>query len=141
MEEGKSIDKIQIGDSASFSKTITESDIILYAGITGDFNPLHMNEEFAKGTIFEGRVAHGGMTMGLISSVLGNKLPGTGTIILEMFCKFKAPVRIGDAITTRIAVREKITEKNILKLETCCTNQEGTEVIIGEAVVMPPRKN
>jgi len=141
MEQGKEIDEIQIGDKASFAKTITESDIILYAGITGDFNPLHMNEEFAKGTIFKGRVAHGGITMGLISPVLGNKLPGAGTIILEMSFKFKAPVRLGDTITARVEVRGKITEKNILKLKTCCTNQDGTEVIIGEAVVMPPRKS
>ena len=141
MEQGKNIDEIQIGDKASFAKTITESDIILYAGITGDFNPLHINEEYAKRTILKGRVAHGGITMGLISAVLGEKLPGEGTIMLEMSCKLKAPVRIGDTITAQVKVKEKITEKNIVKLETCCTNQDGTEVIIGEAVVMPPRKS
>ncbi|MBW1888436.1 MAG: MaoC family dehydratase [Deltaproteobacteria bacterium] len=141
MEQGKSIDELEVGDNASFSKTVTEADIILYAGITGDVNPLHIDEEYAKKSIFEGRVAHGGITMGLISAVLGDKLPGLGTIMLEMICKFKAPVRIGDTITARVEVTEKITEKNILKLKACCTNQDGTEVIMGEAVVMPPPRS
>lgn len=141
MEQGKSIDELKVGDNASFSKTVTEADIILYAGITGDINPLHIDEEYAKKSIFKGRVAHGGITKGLISAVLGNKLPGPGTIMLEMIYKLKAPVRIGDTITAGVEVMEKITGKNIVKLKTCCTNQDGINVITGEAVVMPPRKS
>ncbi len=136
---GKTIDEINVGDTAEFSKTITETDVCLFAGITGDLNPAHINEVYAKGTFFKGRIAHGMLSAGLISAVFGTKLPGAGTIYLSQFMEFKAPVRIGDTVTARVEVREKITEKNRVTFRTTCVNHDGTLLVDGEAVVMPPK--
>ncbi len=136
--KGKTINEIKIGDKASFQKTISESDVYLYAGITGDINPAHVNEVAAKNTIFEGRVAHGMLTAGLISAVLGVQLPGPGSIYLSQELKFTAPVRIGDTILAEAEVIEMIKDRNRIKLETICTNQEGVLVLKGMATVMPP---
>ncbi len=136
--KGKTIKEIKIGDKASFQKTISESDVYLYAGITGDINPAHVNEVAAKNTIFEGRIAHGMLTAGLISAVLGVQLPGPGSIYLAQDLKFTAPVRIGDTILAEAEVVELIEEKNRIRLETICTNQEGVLVLKGTATVMPP---
>lgn len=127
---------LQVGDSASFSKTVTEHDVYTFAGVTGDFNPVHVNEEEAKRTVFGRRVAHGMLTGGLISAVLGNKLPGEGSIYLEQNLKFTAPVYIGDTCTARVRVEEVINgEKGIYKLETKVSNQNGETVSEGHAVV------
>lgn len=131
--------RFQVGDKASTAKTITETDVYLFAGVTGDLNPAHVNEEWAKATPFEGRIAHGMLSAGLISAVLGMKLPGPGTIYLSQSLKFTAPVRIGDTITAEAEVVEIIKEKR-LRLRTTCTNQDGTLVLEGEAVVLPPRE-
>jgi 3-hydroxybutyryl-CoA dehydratase len=136
--KGKTIKEINIGDKASIGKTITETDVYLFAGITGDLNPAHMNEEVAKASIFKGRIAHGMLSAGLISAVLGMHLPGPGTIYMGQELKFTAPVRFGDTITAEVEVVEIIKEK-ILKLKTVCTNQEGTVVLEGYATVMPPK--
>ena len=136
---GKTIDEIKMGDSAQFSKTISESDIYLFAGITGDLNPAHIDEEYAKNTFFETRIAHGILTAGFISTILGTKLPGPGTIYMRQELKFLAPVRIGDTITARAEVVELNSEKNRVKLKTVCTNQQGTTVLEGEALVSPPK--
>ncbi len=136
---GKTIDELQIGESAEFSKTIAESDVYLYAGITGDFNPAHINEEYAKKTFFETRIAHGMLPAGFISAILGTRLPGPGTIYLKQDLKFLAPVRIGDTITARVEVTEVNRDKKKVRLRTTCTNQDGTVVLDGEAVVSPPR--
>lgn len=136
---GKTIQEIQLGDSAGFSKTVSESDIYLYAGITGDFNPAHMNEAYAAGTFFKTRIAHGMLTAGFISTILGTLLPGPGTIYMEQTLKFLAPVRIGDTITARGEVIEILTDKNRIRLKTTCTNQDGKVVLDGEAVVSPPK--
>ncbi len=136
---GKTIDELQIGESAEFSKTIAESDVYLYAGITGDFNPAHINEEYAKKTFFETRIAHGMLPAGFISAILGTRLPGPGTIYLKQDLKFLAPVRIGDTITARVEVTEVNRDKKKVRLRTTCTNQDGTLVLDGEAVVSPPR--
>ena len=136
----KTFDEIQLGEKASFSKTISETDMYLFAGITGDFNPLHINEDYAKTTIFKGRVAHGILTAGLISAALGTKLPGPGSIYLSQTLKFKAPVKIGDTITAEVEVVEKIEEKSDVKLRTTCKNQEGRVVIDGEAIVKVARR-
>ncbi|MFC1856830.1 MaoC family dehydratase [Thermodesulfobacteriota bacterium] len=136
---GKTIDEIKVGDTAQFSKTIAESDVYLFAGITGDFNPAHMDEEYAKNTFFKTRIAHGILTVGFISNILGTKLPGPGTIYISQEVKFLAPVRIGDTITAKAEVVEIIAEKNRLRLRTFCTNQEGTIVLDGEAAVSPPK--
>ncbi len=136
---GKTIAQINVGDSAEFGKTISESDIYLYAGITGDFNPAHINEAYAQKTFFKTRIAHGMLTAGFISAILANQLPGPGTIYIKQDLKFLAPVRIGDTITAKVEVIEVIAEKNRLRVKTTCTNQEGTQVLDGEALVSPPK--
>jgi len=137
---GKSISELELGESASQSKTITEADIGLYAGLTGDFNPVHINEEYAKTTRFRGRIAHGGLVEGLIAPVVGLKLPGPGTIALERSVRFKAPVKIGDTITASATVSEKNPEKNIVVLKCEWKNQRGELVMEGTVKVMPPKK-
>jgi 3-hydroxybutyryl-CoA dehydratase len=136
---GKTIDQLKVGDTAEFSKTVSESDIYQFAGITGDFNPAHMNEEYAKKTFFKTRIAHGMLSAGFISTVIGTKLPGTGSIYIKQDLNFLAPVRIGDTITARAEVIEIIDGKNRVRLRTTCVNQEGTEVLVGEAMVSPPK--
>ncbi|MCG0278274.1 MAG: MaoC family dehydratase [Thermanaeromonas sp.] len=128
-------DEIQIGQKASLSKTITETDIYAFAGITGDFNPVHVDAEFAKKTIFKERIAHGLLTAGLISAVLGTKLPGPNSIYLKQELEFTAPVRIGDTITAEVEVLEKKPEKKILRLKTIAVNQKGDTVLRGEALI------
>jgi 3-hydroxybutyryl-CoA dehydratase len=140
MAEGKSIHELKIGDSAQFSKTITETDINDFARVTGDFNPLHLDQGYAEKTIFKGRIAHGLLSVGLLSSILGNILPGYGTIYLSHDIKFLAPVRIGDTITAKVEVLELIHEKNRAEFRTTCTNQDGKIVVDGIAWAMPPRK-
>ncbi len=131
---GKKI--IKIGDAASFSKTVSEHDIYTFAGVTGDFNPVHINEEEAKKSIFGRRIAHGMLTGSFISSVLGTRLPGEGTIYLEQNFKFKKPVYIGDTCTATVEVIEIINaDKGIYKLDTKIVNQNGELVTEGYAVV------
>lgn len=141
MAQGKTIEQINIGDTATFQKTITETDVYLFAGITGDYNPAHLNDVEAKNTVFGERIAHGLLSAGLISAVLGVQLPGPGTIYLGQDLKFLKPVRFGDTITAIVEVIEKIDEKNILKLNTKCINQYDEEVITGIATVMPRKVN
>ena len=131
-----SYEDIQIGDKASFTKTISESDVYQFAGITGDFNPVHVNSEFANQTIFKERVVHGILTAGFISAVLGMKLPGTDTIYLSQKVDFKAPVKIGDTVTAEVEVLEKKDRKKIIRLRTIVKNQLDEIVVDGEAVVM-----
>ena len=138
MAQGKSIDELKIGDSAEWSKTVTEDDIELFAKATGDFNPVHLDQAYAEKTIFKGRIAHGLLSVGLLSSILGNILPGHGAIYLSQEVKFLAPVRIGDTITAKVEVMELIPEKNRVKLRTTCINQEGKIVADGTAWAMPP---
>jgi 3-hydroxybutyryl-CoA dehydratase len=137
--KGKTIKELNIGDTASFQKTITETDVYLYAGITGDINPAHINEVVAKEGMFKSRIAHGMLTAGLVSAVIGVQLPGPGTIYLGQDLKFTAPVRFGDTIEATVEVVELIQDKNRVKLLTTCTNQEGTVVLTGHALVMPPK--
>ncbi|HHU83321.1 MAG TPA: MaoC family dehydratase [Firmicutes bacterium] len=125
----------QVGDRASIRRTVTESDIVNFAGITGDFNPVHVDEEYAKDTVFGGRIAHGLFTASLISSVLGNKLPGPGCVYLKQTLTFLAPVRIGDTIEAEVEVLEIIEDKGRLRLSTTCKNQAGKTVLNGEAIV------
>ncbi len=137
---GKTIDELKVGEQASFSKTISESDVYLYAGITGDFNPAHVNEAYAQTTAFKTRIAHGMLTAGFISNLLGTRLPGPGSIYMSQNLKFLAPVTIGDTITATVEVIEILTEKKRVRLKTTCANQEGTIVLDGEALISPPRK-
>lgn len=135
----RTIDTIRIGDTASVSKTVSETDVYLFAGITGDLNPAHINEAASSQTMFNGRIAHGMLSAGFISAVLGMYLPGPGTIYLGQELKFTKPVRIGDTVTATATVVERDEAKNRLKLETVCTNQNGDVVIKGFATVMPPK--
>ena len=133
------IEQLTVGQSASFSRNISEHDIYEFAGITGDLNPAHINEEYARNTHFRGRIAHGILSAGLISAAIAMQLPGPGSIYLGQTLKFTAPVRIGDTITATVTITELNTGKNRVKLHTVCTNQEGAVVIDGEASVMPPK--
>jgi len=136
---GKTISQLKVGDSAEFSKTISEADVYLYAGVSGDLNPAHINEAYAQNTFFKTRIAHGMLSAGFISAVLGMQLPGPGTIYMRQELSFRAPVRIGDTITARAEVFEINVEKNRVRLKTTCINQEGTLVLDGEALVSPPK--
>lgn len=135
----KTIDTIQIGDSASFTKTVTETDVIMYAGVSGDFNPAHIDAEHAKSSMFGQRIAHGMLSASFISNVLGTQLPGPGTIYMGQELRFVKPVYIGDTVTATCTVSERIPEKNRLKLDTVVKNQRGETVITGVATVMPPK--
>lgn len=129
----------QVGQQASVTRTISESDVYLFAGITGDLNPAHTNEEYAKKTHFKTRIAHGMLSSGLISAVLGMKLPGPGTIYTGQTIKFLAPVHIGDTITATAEIQSLDLNRNRVVLTTTCTNQDGRVVITGEATALLPR--
>ncbi len=136
---GKNITELKLGESAAFSKTLSESDVYLFAGVTGDLNPAHIDEIYASKTFFKKRIVHGMLLGGLISAVIGNRLPGPGTIYVKQDLRFKAPVYIGDTITARVTVLELDPERNRAKLETICENQEGLIVLAGEALISPPK--
>ena len=136
---GKTIDQLKIGDKAQFAKTISESDIYLYAGLTGDFNPAHINTIYAEKTPFKTRIAHGMLLGGFISAVMANQLPGPGTIYISQGLNFLAPVRIGDTITAEVEIVEISAEKKRARIKTTCINQDGKVVVDGEAIVSPPR--
>lgn len=136
--KGKTIAEIQVGDVAEFSKTVSEADVYLYAGISGDFNPAHVNADYAGNSVFKERIAHGMLTAGFISTILGTQLPGPGTIYMRQTLAFLAPVVFGDTITARAEVVETIPEKNRVRLKTTCANQAGKMVLDGEALVMAP---
>jgi 3-hydroxybutyryl-CoA dehydratase len=136
MQNELTYEEIQIGDTANFSKTISEFDIYQFAGITGDFNPMHINEEFADKTIFKDRIAHGLLTGSFISTVLGMKLPGPNSIYLSQSFRFIAPVKVGDTIRATVEVIEKQDDKKFIKLKTQVWNQRKEIVVDGEALVM-----
>ena len=136
---GKTVEEMNIGDSADFTKSVTDYDVYSFAGVTGDFNPAHVNEDYAKNTFFKTRIAHGMLSAGFISNILGNQLPGPGSIYIRQELNFLAPVRIGDTITARVEVIDINIEKNRVKLNTQCINQDGTVAIDGEAVLSPPK--
>lgn len=132
-------DEIQVGDKASFSKTISESDVYQFAGIIGDFNELHVNQVAAESSLFKSRVVHGCLADSLVSTVLGMKYPGKGTIFLEKSVSYIKPVYIGDTLTAEITVAEK-REKGRVFFDVSYYNQDGEEVIKGTALVIAPRK-
>ncbi len=127
---------LKIGEVAEMSKTVTEKDILDYADMTGDYNPIHIDEEAAKKTIFGGRIAHGVYALGLVSAVLGTKMPGYGTIFLGQNVNYRLPIRIGDTIRAICEVSEIINEKKgIYRINTVCVNQNEEVVLDGDAVV------
>jgi 3-hydroxybutyryl-CoA dehydratase len=132
--------KVEVGARASRTKTITDADIRAFAAASGDTNSIHLDEEYAKTTRFGRRIAHGMLTASLISAVLGNDLPGTGTIYLSQTLHFKAPVYLDDTITATVEVTAFREDKRITTLRTICTNQEGTVVLEGEATVIAPKE-
>jgi 3-hydroxybutyryl-CoA dehydratase len=139
-EIGRTYEELQVGDLASFSKTITEYDVYQFAGICGDFNPMHVNEVFARATPFKSRIAHGPLSLSLIAPVLGTRLPGLGTVALELSCRFKAPVYFNDTITAAAELVEKLPEKKWVRLKLTWRNQDRLTVAEGMALVMPPRR-
>ena len=132
-------DEISIGDTASFTKTLSEADIYMFAGITGDLNPAHIDAVSAAEGMFKQRIAHGMLTASFISTVVGMKLPGPGTIYAGQNLQFRAPVFIGDTVTATAEVVEKMEQRKWVKLKTTVTNQEGKLVVDGEATVIPPK--
>jgi 3-hydroxybutyryl-CoA dehydratase len=132
------LSELSQGQSESYARTVTEADIVLFAGVSGDDNPVHLNEEWASGTMFKGRIAHGMLSAGYISTVIGTRLPGPGSIYMSQSLKFRAPVRIGDTVTATVTIREINQEKRRLTLDTVCVVGETT-VIEGEAMVMLPK--
>ncbi len=137
-ERGRTLAQLRAGDVASFSKTIAECDVYGFAGITGDLNPVHIDARAAAASPFGARVAHGMLTASLVSTVLGLRLPGPGTIFLSQSMRFLKPVYIGDTVTARVEVAELVPAKNRVRLLTRCSNQKGEAVGEGEAVVMAP---
>ncbi len=131
-------DELKIGDSASFTKTLSETDIYLFAGITGDLNPAHVDAVSAAGGMFKQRIAHGMLTASFISTVLAMKLPGPGTIYLSQNSQFRAPVFIGDTVTATVECVEKLDKRQWAKFKTTVVNQDGKLVVDGEAMVIPP---
>jgi 3-hydroxybutyryl-CoA dehydratase len=134
------VEQLSIGQSDSFTKTITDADVLAFANASGDMNPVHIDDAAGKASIFKQRVVHGILVSGLISAVLASKLPGAGTIYLAQNIKFTKPTFIGDTITATVEVVNIDADKNKVSLKTICTNQHGDIVIIGEATVLPPKK-
>lgn len=128
------------GMSADFAKTVTETDIVMFAGISGDFNPVHINEDFAKSTVFEGRIAHGMLSAAFVSTVLGTKLPGPGCIYVSQSLKFKAPVRVGDTVVAKVEVTGTVPEKRFVTFRTTCYVGDK-RVVDGEATLMVDARN
>lgn len=129
---------LKVGDTAALTKTVTDEDIETFAGLTGDRNPVHLDDEYAAATRFGRRIAHGMLSASLISAVLANDLPGRGTIYLSQTLRFVAPVYPGDEVTARVTVSKVREDKPLVTLETVCENQRGERLIEGEAVVLAP---
>ena len=127
---------LQVGDTATLTKTITDEDIRAFAALTGDHNPIHLDDEYAATTRFGGRIAHGMLSAALISAVLANELPGRGSVYLSQSLRFVAPVYPGDTVTARVTITKLRADKPIVTLETVCTNQRDEQLLKGEAVVL-----
>jgi len=140
MGKGKTISELRLGDRAETVNHVTEETGVKFADVSNDHNPVHLDEAYASATPFKGRIAHGMLLAAYISSVLGNDLPGPGSIYVNQTLSFKAPVRYGDTITTTVEVVELIPERNRSKFKTTCTNQNGLIVLEGEATILPPKE-
>ena len=134
---GYFFEELSLGMSRVFSKTITEADLLMFAGVSGDTNPIHLDQDFASRTMFEGRIAHGMLTASLISTVLGTRLPGPGAVYVSQNIRFLAPVRIGDTVIARAQVAELVIEKRRVRMTTVCMVGDK-KVMDGEAVLMVP---
>lgn len=139
--QGKTCGEIKIGDTAEFTKTVSESDVYGFAGITGDMNPAHIDKIYASKTVFKRRITHGILSLGFISNVIAMQLPGPGAIYINQSCQFIKPIYIGDTVTAIVEVIRKDEEKNKIWLRTYCINQDGVIVIDGEAIIMPRKES
>jgi len=131
---------IKIGDFAEYGKTFTEADVLLFSAVSGDNNPVHLNQEYAEQSAFKTRIIHGMLTASLISTVVGTRLPGEGTIYLSQSTRFKAPVKLGETVTARATVVELIPEKKRVRFATVCT-VGGKVVLEGESLVLAPSRS
>ena len=138
--QGFYLEDLKVGMTASYAKTVTEADVVMFAGISGDTNPVHLDEEFAKETMFQGRIAHGMLSASFISTVLGTKLPGPGAIYLSQNLKFKAPVRCGDTVSATATITDIVAEKKRVVMQTTCSVRNQV-VLEGEAIVMVPARS
>jgi acyl dehydratase len=136
---GLTIDGIEVGDTAQITRRASEADIAGFVEAVGDYNPVHSDAAYAAETPFKEPIAPGIWTAGLISAVIGTRLPGPGAIYMSQDLKFLRPVKLGDVITAGVSVVDVNREKNRLRLKTVCTNQRGEDVLTGEALVMPSR--
>lgn len=136
---GLYFEDLTVGRTDEYSKTVTESDILVFAGVSGDTNPVHLNHEFASETMFEGCIAHGMLTASFISTVIGTKLPGPGCIYVAQSLKFKAPVKAGDTVTARVTITELVPEKRFAVMKTQCIVRDKV-VLDGEATIMVPAR-
>ena len=139
LQRGHYLEDLKAGMSAVYTKTVTEGDLARFADVSGDFNPVHMDPEYAKTTMFKGRIAHGMLSASFISTVLGTKLPGPGCIYLRQNLKFKAPVRPGDTVTAEVTVKAVDEARGRITVDTVCT-VDGKPVIEGEATLLVPRR-
>jgi 3-hydroxybutyryl-CoA dehydratase len=137
--QGYYFEDLEVGMSESFSKVISEDDVIAFAGISGDHNPVHLDADYAAGTMFKERIAHGILTASLISAVLGTKLPGPGSIYLSQTLNFKAPVKLGDEVVATATIKE-LVEGRGRAVFACDCSVGGKTVLEGEAVLMAPRR-
>lgn len=133
--------KIKVGDTCTFSKKVSNENVLAFADVSGDKNPLHLDDEYAKKTMFKERIAHGMIGAGIISAAIGMKMPGVGTTYLAQDLKFKKPVKIGDVLTAELEITDLVEKEkfDIATIKTTCFNQNGEVVIAGEATVIPPR--
>ncbi|MBL0173002.1 MAG: MaoC family dehydratase [Gemmatimonadaceae bacterium] len=131
---------LAVGQSATMTRTVSESEIVLFAAITGDSNPVHLDDAQAQASRFKGRIAHGMLTAGFVSATMAMQLPGPGSIYLSQSLRFLRPVRIGDAITTTVEIIELLPDQRHARLSTECRNQSGKLVLDGEAVILIPRE-
>jgi len=136
---GKTISELHEGDRAELTRVVDEADIASFVDAVGDHNPLHSDPDYASTTMFKTPIAPGIFTAGMISAVIGTRLPGPGAIYLSQSLKFVRPVKAGDTITARVEITELVRERNRVRLQTACTNQRGEEVLVGEAWVLPSR--
>jgi 3-hydroxybutyryl-CoA dehydratase len=132
---GYYLEDLSVGMTSIFAKTVTEADIVMFAGVSGDTNPVHINQLFAEGTMFKGRIAHGMLSASFISTVVGTRLPGPGCIYINQSLRFRAPVKAGDTVVARATVKEILPERRRVVLTTVCSVGE-TVVIDGEATMM-----
>lgn len=136
---GYYFEDLKVGMTAVFGKTVTDADICIFAGVSGDTNPVHLNDDYAKATMFKGRIAHGMFGASLISAVFGTKMPGPGCIYVSQNLRFKAPVRVGDTLIARVTVKNLLPQKKFVEFDTVCT-VAGKTVMDGDAILMVPSK-